>query len=253
MNRFWLGFSLLALLGCAAGENGNQTVEQKLAIARIHTELAASYFQRGQYTIALQEIGVALQANEGYAPAYDVRGLIRMALRENARAEVDFLHSLKLDAHNSETHNNYGWFICQQGREREAIAHFNEALKNSLYETPEKPAVNAGICAKRLGEIREADEYFQRALMLKPDQPDALIALADLNFGMNNYVNAHRYLFRYLQYVTELSAAHLYLALNIERKLGNRDAEQSFALQLRKRFPDSQEAQQLSNGEYGRF
>ena len=248
MNKFWIVCLFVLLAGCASG-GGKQGVEQKLAVAKIHTELAAAYFQRAQYAVALQEIDTALQADSQYAPAFNVRGLVRMALREDARAEADFRYSLQLDPRNSETHNNYGWFMCQRGREREAIGHFNEALKNPLYETPEKSNVNAGVCAKRLGEIKEADDYFQRALMLKPNQPEALIALAELSFDNEDYAKAKQYFLRYLQQVTELTAANLYLAVNIEKKLGDRDAEQSFALQLRKRFPASREAQQLSSGE----
>jgi len=248
VNKFWVTLLFVALAGCAAG-GGKQSMEQKLAVAKIHTELAAAYFQRSQYAVALQEIDIALQADSQYAPAFNVRALVRMALREDARAEADFRYSLQLDPRNSETHNNYGWFMCQRGREREAVGHFNEALKNPLYETPEKSNVNAGVCAKRLGESKEANDYFQRALMLKPNQPDALIALAELSFDDKDYLNARQYFLRYLQQAAELTAANLYLAVNIEKKLGDRDAEQSFALQLRKRFPNSREAQQLSSGE----
>ena len=249
MKLFWSAVLLVLLMGCASDGSRNQSAEQKLAIAKIHTELAASYFQRAQFAISLQEIDVALQAKVNYAPAYNVRGLVRMALREDARAEADFRYSLELDARNSEAHNNYGWFMCQRGRESEAIVHFTEALNNPLYETPEIPNVNAGICALRLGQIREADDYFQRALMLKPNQAEALIALAELNFGKADYLAARTYFLRYLQQSSELTPAQLYLAVKIERKLGNRNAEQSFALQLRKRFPDSREAQQLASGE----
>jgi type IV pilus assembly protein PilF len=249
VKQFLSGLLLVLLLGCASDGNRSQSAEQKLAIAKIHTELAASYFQRSQFAISLQEIDVALQAKVDYAPAYNVRGLVRMALREDARAEADFRYSLELDTRNSEAHNNYGWFICQRGREREAIGHFTEALNNPLYETPEIPNVNAGICAQRLGEINVADEYFQRALMLKPNQAEALIALAELNFSKADYLAARTYFLRYIQQSSELTPAQLYLAVKIERKLGNRDAEQSFTLQLRKRFPDSREAQQLTSGE----
>lgn len=248
MNKLWMILLVILLAACASGV-GKQNTAQKLAVAKIHTELAAAYFQRSQYAVALQEIDVALQADPQYAPAFNVRGLVRMALREDVRAEADFRYSLQLDQGNSETHNNYGWFMCQRGREREAIKHFNEALKNPLYETPEKPNVNAGLCAKRLGEIKEAEEYFQRALMLKSNQPEALLALAELNFDNQDYLNARQYFLRYLQQSTELTAANLYLAVNIEKKLGDHDAEQSFALQLRKRFPTSAEVQQLSSGE----
>ena len=46
------------------------------------------------------------------------------------------------------------------------------------------------------------------------------------------------------------SSESLWLALRIERKLGDRPAEQSYANQLRRRFPESREYQALVRGQY---
>jgi type IV pilus assembly protein PilF len=46
------------------------------------------------------------------------------------------------------------------------------------------------------------------------------------------------------------SAESLWLALRIERRLGQRVAEQSFANQLRRRFPGSPEYQALQKGKF---
>jgi type IV pilus assembly protein PilF len=57
----------------------------------------------------------------------------------------------------------------------------------------------------------------------------------------------------YLNRVTQLvqaSAEVLWLGLRVERQLGDRNAEASYALQLRNRFPDSAEARLLAAGKY---
>ena len=46
------------------------------------------------------------------------------------------------------------------------------------------------------------------------------------------------------------SAASLWLGLRVERRLGRRTAELSYADQLRRRFPGSSEAQALQRGGY---
>ena len=46
------------------------------------------------------------------------------------------------------------------------------------------------------------------------------------------------------------SPESLWLALRIERRAGERVAEQSYANQLRRRFPGSKEYQALQRGEY---
>jgi type IV pilus assembly protein PilF len=42
----------------------------------------------------------------------------------------------------------------------------------------------------------------------------------------------------------------LWLAVRIERKLGERVSEQAYATQLRRRFPNSAEYQSLQRGQY---
>ncbi|MFZ1810176.1 MAG: type IV pilus biogenesis/stability protein PilW, partial [Candidatus Nitrotoga sp.] len=93
-----LGFFLLALsmAGCAAQSNGGyggtpqHTTSRQEARAKIHTELAAQYYDRGQFGVALEEVSLALQSKSDYAPAYNVRGLVRMALYEDQQADEDF-------------------------------------------------------------------------------------------------------------------------------------------------------------------
>jgi type IV pilus assembly protein PilF len=254
MKLFGILLLILGLLGCSSQGGGSagtptQTTTRSQAIAKIHTELAASYFGRTQYDIALSEISVALQAESGYAPAFNVRGLIRMALHEDKQADEDFRRSLQLDNSDSNTHNNYGWFLCQRGREQESIGEFLIAVKNPLYTTPEKAYVNAGVCAKKAGKFKDAEEYLQRALARQPNFQDALFAMADVNFAMHDYAGAKSYFLRFLKQSAELTAENLWLAIHIERKVGDRNSEESYSLQLRKRFPDARETQLLLKGE----
>ncbi len=241
---------ILAILfsGCSSNST-NLPPERALASAKIHTELAASYFERKQYSIALQEIDTALKARSNYAPAFNVRGLIHLTLREDKLAEADFLQSLKLDETDSITHNNYGWFLCQRGREAESIPQFLEAINNPLYATPELAYVNAGRCSAKMGKLADADEYFQRALVRAPNLPEALFGLADVCLAKHDFTGAKANFLKYTQHVSELSPADLWLAVRIERKVGDRNSEQSYALQLQKRFPDSHETQMLLHGE----
>ena len=60
---------------------------------------------------------------------------------------------------------------------------------------------------------------------------------------------ARRLISRYNKVVSP-SPESLWLALRIERKGGERAAEQSYANQLRRRFPNSAEYQALQRGQY---
>lgn len=246
---------LLLLLAACGTPSGGQSAtsdqyrSQASASAKVHTELAGMYFERAQFGIALGEIEQALQADRNYAPAYNVRGLLHMALREDKEAEEDFKHSLQLDKGDSEAHNNYGWFLCQRGREKESIPHFMAALKNPLYATPERAWLNAGLCSRKVGEMKDAEEFFQRALVLQPGLPQALLGMAELSFANGDYAAAKKYFAGYAEKAGGLTAEQLWLAVRIERKAGDRNAEASYGMQLRKHFPDARETQSLMRGE----
>lgn len=248
-------FLLVSLLTACASQGGGSagtpqedtTHAQK--VARIHTELAGMYYDRAQYGVALQEVAVALKSDAGFPQAYNMRALVRVALHENDKADEDFQHSLRLDNTNSETHNNYGWFLCQSGHMQESFKQFQEALNNPLYSTPEMAYANLGLCSRKAGLIKEAESNLQRALVLRPDMPNALYGLADLNYANGDFAAAKSYFNRFAQLTTEPNAEQLWLAVRIARKMRDRNSEASYALQLRKNYPDSREAQLLSQGQ----
>lgn len=245
---------VMLLTGCASSGGGSdgtpeQDTTRAQAIARIHTELAASYLDRTQYAVALQELDVALRSDSRFAPAYNVRALVRMALHEDEKANADFLRSLDLDDDSSVTHNDYGWFLCQRGRAKESIKQFQDALKNPLYATPEMAYVNLGLCSKKAGIMKDVEANLQRALIIRPGMPAALYGLADWSYDSGDYAGAKSYFLRFSQVSADLNAEQLWLAVRIERKMHDRNSEASYALQLRKFFPDSREAQLLSQGQ----
>lgn len=247
-----LNFFLLALsmAGCVAHSDGGygstpqHNVSREESSARIHTELAAQYYDRGQLGVALEELSLALQSKPDYAQAYNVRGLVRMALHEDQQADEDFQYSLRLNSNDPDSHNNYGWFLCKRGKELDSIKHFMAALKNPLYSTPGKAYLNAGLCSMKAGNSKNAEEFLQNALTVQPNMPEALLGLANLNFTKGDYEGAKSYFMLFKRNnVSPLTAENLWLAVRIERKLGDKIAENSYAMQLRKNFPDARETQ----------
>ncbi len=217
--------------------------------AQIHSELAANYYSRRQYDITLDELNIAISSDAKYFPAYNMFGLTYMELGEDRLAEENFMKALKLAPNNSDVNNNYGWYLCNRKREKDSIAYFLNAVKDPLYAQPHKPLNNAGICSRRMGDNVQAEEYFRRALRLAPDDPQIHLQLADLNFGRNNLPQAGLHLTRVLE-VSNASAEVLWLAVRMNRKMGDRNAEASNALKLKQRFPESREAKLLINGKY---
>jgi type IV pilus assembly protein PilF len=217
--------------------------------ARVHTELAAGYFELGNMSVALEEANIALRADPGYSPAHNIAGLIYSGLKEDRLAEENFLQALRINALDSDANNNYGWFLCQRNREEESIKYFMAALRNPLYQYPDRTYVNAGLCARRRGDLAGAEQYFLSALKLRPSHPQALYQVADLSYARGDYAAAKQHLERLTQ-IAQANAEMLWLGLRIERRLGDRNSEQSYAHRLRSNFPDSKEARALLAGQY---
>jgi type IV pilus assembly protein PilF len=253
---FIAAFALLA--ACGSQRSDGPSVETGQVVgetgdprnrARLHTELAGLYYSRGNMNVALEELRIATAADPNYALAYGMFGMIYMDLKENTLAEQNFDRALRLAPNEPDLNHNYGWYLCQTKREPESIKYFLQAIRNPLYPTPWRSYSAAGVCSLRAKNVKDADEFFQRALKIEPDEPNALLQLGEIRYGQGRMEDARTLVGRYNKLVTP-SAESLWLALRIERKTGMRAAEQTFATQLRRRFPASDEFRKMQRGAY---
>jgi type IV pilus assembly protein PilF len=217
--------------------------------ARIHTELAALYYSRGNYSVAFQESMVAIEADASYGPAYNVLGLVQAELREDVAADRSFQQALAINPNDSEANNNYGSFLCNRGREQASIPYFLAAVKNPLYQAPASAFTNAGICSRKLGNDKDAEDFLLKALRLQPGQPQALQALGEIYYQRGDYAGTRQLVNRFLE-VAQPTPEALWLGVLAARGLGDRNAEANYGLQLRRSFPDSKEALALKSGRY---
>ncbi|MBS0587910.1 MAG: type IV pilus biogenesis/stability protein PilW [Proteobacteria bacterium] len=223
--------------------------DRALQSAKIHTELAAEYYYRGQLDVAIEEVNEALKAQSNYALAYNVLGLINMALNENSKALENFERAVRLAPRNSEIRNNYGWFLCQRFSQRmdQAIEHFMTAAKDPLYATPEMSYANAGICETKRRNYTEARLLFQKALSLQSNYSPAIIGLIDMDFQRGNLAEAKSKLAQFSQN-NPPTAESLLMAIKIEQAMGNQLAVDSYIFQLQKHFPESKEMALIREG-----
>jgi type IV pilus assembly protein PilF len=257
MNRLVPALAL-ALLGCATPTPPEPTVDtgtiqsetgEPRNRARIHTELASLYFEKGNMGVALEELRIATNADPTYPLAHGMFGIVYMELREHQLAETSFKRGLSLAPQDPDLNHNYGWFLCQTKREGESIKYFLQAIRNPLYATPSRSYAAAGVCALRNDDMKEAEQYFQRALAIDANDPASLLHLGQIRFQQGSYEEARRFVTRFNKLV-QPTAESLWLALRIERKLGERVAEAGFAGQLRRLYPGSREYQLLQRGEF---
>lgn len=253
--RKWIVIAAAALAGCAGQPGGgvgaadSEAGSENRERARAFTELAGAYFTRAQYKIALDELRKAITADSHFGPAYNVYGLIYMELAEDKLAEENFRRAIELDRNASDARSNFGWFLCTRGRYDEGLEQFGLALRNPLYAQPELAMANAGQCAEKKGDLALAEANLMKALKLQPDNPNALLKLAGLHFRQGRLAEAQRGLARHAE-IAPPNAESLWLGVRLERRLGDRAQAAAYGLQLRKRFPDSNEARLLQAGQY---
>lgn len=241
--------------GPGSGRGAQQAVSAQPAAseeqkrAKVHTELGSLYLLDSRSAIALEEARIALSVDSNYAPAYNLLGLIHMVLNEPRLAEENFQKALSLAPGDPEISNNYGWFLCQNGREQLSINYFMVAAKNPLYTSPTKPYTNAGICSMRVRNDKAAEEYLSTALRLSPTNAQAMLGLAEIAYQRGRLKEARQWTSD-IEKMMEPTSDVLWMIMRIERKLGNRETEARYALQLRRRFPGSEEQRLASQGKY---
>jgi type IV pilus assembly protein PilF len=250
--RFSLGkwclialFSFLAV-GCASQQQQDKDDENIKARARAHTDLGAVYYQQRNWEVALQEFKEAAKIDPTFSMAYNGLGLVHTVLGQFDLAEMNFKRAVQIDPGNSETRNNYGSFLCSRNRIDESIKEFMAAVSNPLYSTPAVAYTNAGICAMRKRDIQNSELYFMRALQIEPLMTAAAYQLAMIQFERKDAVTAKKTLQNVM--LSQPTPEMLWLAIQIERAVGAKDDEASYALQLRRQYPDSEQARLLQSG-----
>jgi type IV pilus assembly protein PilF len=217
--------------------------------ARARADLAAGYYRSGQLAIALEEARRATQIDPNFAEAYGLLGLVYMDMNERREAEDNFQRALKLDPTNSELANNYGWFLCQGGQEKQGVEYFDRALRDPLYPTPARAAQNAGTCLMRVKDYAAAEKYLRRSFELDASNPITKYQLSRTYLALGQVDRAGFY-YNLLGRSVDSSSQTLWLGLRIARANGDLRAESQLAQELRERFPRSPEAAALARGEF---
>ena len=217
--------------------------QQTQEVAQANLNLGIEYMRQGDYEKALVKLERALQARPDFAQAYNVLGLLYQRLGDYQAAEANYKKAIKLEPEESAHLNNYGQFLCSQGRKREARDVFAEAAANPFYASPEIPLSNAGVCS--LEEDKQlAQDFFKRALEKNPYFAPALLEMAELSYQNQQFQRAHEYFLRFRE-VSAQSPRSLWLGIRICHELGYEDDLASYALLLRNQYPDTNEAQLL--------
>lgn len=217
--------------------------------ARIRLELASSYFEQGQTSVALDEIKQSLTADPSYVDAHNLRGLVYLRLNDIPVAEDSFRRALALNPRNADVAHNYGWLLCQQSRYAESNAFFAQATGNPTYLGKARTLMVQGVCQVRAGQRVEAERTLFQSYELDPNNPVTGYNLANVLYERGDLTRAQFYI-RRLNNSELANAETLWLGIKTERKLNNRDTVVQLADQLKKRFGQSPQAASYEKGTF---
>jgi type IV pilus assembly protein PilF len=238
---------LAALTACVtetSGELRPQSPPDLVEAARINTQLGVDYARQGQFEVAEEKLRKAIEQDEGYAPAQVALAYVLNQRGDREGAERAYRRALSLAPADAATHNNFGVFLCEQGKPRDADREFRAALADPNYATPEAAWTNAGVCQRQAGDAR-AEDSFREALKLNPEYRAALAQIALVTYAKSDWARTDAFIKRY-EKLASLTPDLLLVATVTARKLGDAAASARYGQRLLRDFPESDQAVQLS-------
>jgi type IV pilus assembly protein PilF len=203
-----------------------------------HVAVAEQLLGTGRLDESQAEVEAALKSDPKSANAYILMGMIAEQRGNNAAAGGYYAKAVALAPTRGTALNNYGAWLCGNGRAAESLPLFDRTLADPEYRTPADALANAGSCALTAGQDQVASRYLQGALQMDPASPVALEAMAKLQFKQGSYMQARAFSERRLS-VAPASVTVLQLASQIEQKLGDTAAAARYVQQMGQQFPQS--------------
>ncbi|KNZ32106.1 MAG: pilus assembly protein PilW [Methylibium sp. NZG] len=218
--------------------------------ARVRLELAAAYFGRGQMETALDQVKLALLAEPNLGQAHNLRGLIYASLGDERLAEESFRRALQINPRDTDTMQNFGWYLCQQKRYPEANQQFDQLMAVPQYRDGARTLLTQGVCHAYAGNLPQAERTLLRSLEMDPANPATAVNLSEVLYRKGDLERARGFILRVNQQADVASAQTLWLAARIEHRLGNQQSLDDVGRQLRNRFPASREASLFDRGQF---
>lgn len=203
---------------------------QLLAADRV--AIAGRSLEAGDFAEAESQAKAALKSDPRIADAHTVLAVVASRRGQSVEAGQHYGKAVSLAPDRGDVLNNYGVWLCGNGRGQEALPLFERALVAPDYQNKRSIAwANGGSCALRLGQTSRAERDLRAALQFDPGNPTALSGMAQVEFEKERYLQARAFCERRLAAAAP-DADILALAAKIEHKLGDAAAAARYSQQL---------------------
>jgi len=192
---------------------------------------ANELFRGGKFAQAEQLAQRALKSNPKLGDAHVLLAMVASARGDAASTDRHYQQALAIAPGNGVYANNYGAWLCANGRAAESLGWFDLALADPAYPTRAAAFANAGSCAHGAGQLARAEANWRQAIALDPVNVPALAGMADMQFRNGRYLDARAFAERWLS-AAPVDISGLRLAAQIEQKLGDNVAAQRYRSRL---------------------
>ena len=236
---------MIALAGCVTSGNVDpmSTSKGRDAAREAYVQLGIGYLQQGQTERAKVPLKKALELDSSDADANAALALVFQVEMEPELADQHFKKALSSRRGDARILNNYGSFLYEQKRYKEAYERFEQAAADNLYPERSRVFENLGMTAVMLGDREAATLHFTKALRMDRQLPRALLEMAELSYEDRHYVPSRDYYDRFSQ-LSEQNARSLLLGTRLAKIYDDRNKAASYGLQLKRLYPGTPEYQQ---------
>jgi type IV pilus assembly protein PilF len=243
--RAALLFLVTLMAGCVSTGNVDplSTSKGRDEARQAYVQLGLGYLQQGQTERAKAPLKKALELSSSDADANAALALVFQTELEPQLADQYYGKALSSRPKDARILNNYGGFLYEQKRYKDAYERFEQAADDNLYAERARVFENLGMTALKLDDRAQAQEYFNKALRLDRQQPRALLEMAELSYEDRHYVPARDYYDRFSQ-LSEQNARSLLLGTRLAKIYDDRNKAASYGLLLKRLYPGTPEYQQ---------
>ena len=222
----------------AQGYSFKETKESKARQqARIQVSVADRHLRAGELAAAAAAAKAALKADASSPEPHTMMALVASQQGQGELAGRHYAEAARLGPSGA-TYNNYGAWLCGNGRAQESLRWFDDAVSDPRYGDRAGALANAGACAARAGEHDRVERDLRAALELDPVNAVALAAMAEHAFNEGRHLEARAFSERRLA-AAPVTPATLELASRIEEQLGDTVAATRYVQRLRTEFPQA--------------
>ncbi len=241
--------AVLMLCGCTTTTiSGTAFKADRQAEVERRVEAATAYLEKGNTEQAVVHLRRALELDPQSAPVHNALAQVFWRTGEYELATEHFRRAIAADPKFSRARNNFAAFLYERGDTHGAIRELEQVVADTLYESRATAFANLGRAYSKVGETARAEEMLQRSLKMDARQWPALLELAFIEHDRGNNLAATRYYEQFRATAPgQQSPRSLLLGVRLARGTGDRDAEASYALQLRNLYPESAEYREYAD------